>query len=76
MTTVSEGETISNVKTVAMMMMPLTMMIAEVEEVKKSHPCDKEGCFEISLYEKGDRIILVAVGLVMVLLWSNIIKIE
>ena len=47
MTTVSEGETISNVKTVAMMMMPLTMMIAEVEEVKKSHPCDKEGCFEI-----------------------------
>ena len=50
MTTVSEGETISNVKTVAMMMMPLTMMIAEVEEVKKSHPFDKEGCFEISLY--------------------------
>ena len=68
MTAVSEGETISNMKTVAMMrmimkkmarmkmmnitmmMMLLTMMVAEVEEVKKSHPCDKEGCFEISLY--------------------------
>ena len=75
MTTVSEGETISNVKTVAMVrmknmtlmmrmvvammkmmimtmmmrMMIMTTMIAEVEEVKKNHPCDKEYCFEIAL---------------------------
>ena len=24
----------------------MTTMIAEVEEVKKNHPCDKEYCFE------------------------------
>ena len=73
MTTVSEGEPISNVKTVAMVrmmtmmmrmvvvimrmlimtmmvrMMNMTTMIAEAEEVKKNHRCDKECCFEISL---------------------------
>ena len=71
MTTVSEGEPISNVKTVArmrmmtmrmmlrmmaivrmmnvtMMMRMMTIIVAEVEEVKKSHPCDKEYCFEVS----------------------------
>ena len=30
-----------------MMMMLLTMMIATAEEVKKNHPCDKDGWFEI-----------------------------
>ena len=51
---------------ITMMMMLLTMMV-EVEEVKRNHPCDKEGCFEISLYEKGDRMILVAVGLLLMM---------